>query len=47
VLPAGFAAFRLVRLCSGDPRPASIAFWGVALYSLTVTGLVVVYAVLG
>jgi hypothetical protein len=35
-----------VRLVRGDPRPASIALWGVALYATTVSGLTVVFATL-
>ncbi|HEY6235809.1 MAG TPA: prenyltransferase [Candidatus Elarobacter sp.] len=46
LVPAAFAAFQLVRLVRGDPRPASIALWGVALYATTVTGLAVVFATL-
>jgi 1,4-dihydroxy-2-naphthoate octaprenyltransferase len=42
--PAVLAAALLVRLATGDPRPGSIAFWGVALYATIVTGLAVVYA---
>jgi 1,4-dihydroxy-2-naphthoate octaprenyltransferase len=42
--PATFAALRLVLLLRRDPRPASVAFWGVALYATTVTGLAVVFA---
>jgi 1,4-dihydroxy-2-naphthoate octaprenyltransferase len=44
--PAALAAFQLVRLVRGDPRPASIALWGVALYATTATGLAVVFATL-
>jgi 1,4-dihydroxy-2-naphthoate octaprenyltransferase len=44
--PAAASAFALVRRASGDPRPASIAFWGVALYATTVTGVAAVYALL-
>ncbi|MDQ6942960.1 MAG: hypothetical protein M3169_10680, partial [Candidatus Eremiobacteraeota bacterium] len=44
--PAGGAASQLIRLARGDPRPASIALWGVALYATTVTGLAVVFATL-
>jgi 1,4-dihydroxy-2-naphthoate octaprenyltransferase len=44
--PAAVAAFQLVRLVRGDPRPASIALWGVALYATTATGLAVVFAAL-
>jgi 1,4-dihydroxy-2-naphthoate octaprenyltransferase len=44
--PAAAATVQLVRLVRGDPRPASIAFWGVALYATTVTGLGIVYATL-
>jgi 1,4-dihydroxy-2-naphthoate octaprenyltransferase len=46
LVPATVAAVGLVRLVRGDPRPASIALWGVALYAATVTGLAVVYATL-
>jgi 1,4-dihydroxy-2-naphthoate octaprenyltransferase len=42
--PAALAAARLVRLATGDPRPGSIAFWGVANYAAVVTGLAAVYA---
>jgi hypothetical protein len=44
--PAAVAAAGLIRLVRGDPRPASIALWGVGLYATTVTGLAVVYATL-
>ncbi len=46
LVPAVVAAIQLVRLVRGDPRPASIARWGVALYATTVTGLAIVYATL-
>ena len=46
LLPAAAAAVQLARLTNGDPRPASIAFWGVALYATTVSGLAVGYALL-
>jgi 1,4-dihydroxy-2-naphthoate octaprenyltransferase len=42
--PCALAALALLRLVRGDPRPASVALWGVALYATTVTGLAVVYA---
>jgi 1,4-dihydroxy-2-naphthoate polyprenyltransferase len=42
--PSVVCAAQLVRLANGDPRPASIAFWGVALYATTVTGLAIAYA---
>jgi 1,4-dihydroxy-2-naphthoate polyprenyltransferase len=45
--PAAVATVGLVRLVRGDPRPASIAQWGVGLYATTVTGLAAVYATLG
>ena len=45
--PAAFAALQLVRLTRGDPRPASIALWGVVLYAATATGLAVAFATLG
>ena len=44
--PAAAATIQLVRLLRGDPRPASIAFWGVAVYATTVTGLAIVFAAL-
>jgi 1,4-dihydroxy-2-naphthoate octaprenyltransferase len=43
LLPALVAGFELIRLTRGDPRPASLAFWGVALYAATVTGLAFSY----
>jgi 1,4-dihydroxy-2-naphthoate polyprenyltransferase len=46
LVPAAAAAFGLIRRASGDPRPASMAFWGVAFYATLVTGLAVLYAVL-
>jgi 1,4-dihydroxy-2-naphthoate octaprenyltransferase len=46
LLPAAAAAFQLVRRASGDPRPASMAFWGVLFYAALVTGLAALYAVL-
>jgi 1,4-dihydroxy-2-naphthoate octaprenyltransferase len=46
LVPAAVCAAVLVRLGGGDPRPASIAFWGVALYATTVTGLAAFYALL-
>ncbi len=44
--PAAVATIQLVRLLRGDPRPGSIALWGVAMYATTVTGLAVVFAAL-
>ena len=44
--PATAAAVQLVRLVRTDPRPASVAFWGVALYATMVTGLAIVFATL-
>ena len=44
--PAAVAAFMLVRRASGDPRPASMAFWGVIFYATLVTGLAALYALL-
>jgi 1,4-dihydroxy-2-naphthoate octaprenyltransferase len=44
--PAAVCAFALVRYATGDPRPASMAFWGITLYATTVTGLAAVYALL-
>jgi 1,4-dihydroxy-2-naphthoate polyprenyltransferase len=46
LVPVAVAAIGLVRLVRGDPRPASIALWGVAFYATMVTGLAVVYATL-
>ena len=46
LVPAAVAALQLVRLVRGDPRPASIALWGVVLYATTATGLAVVFAML-
>ena len=45
--PAAAAAAALLWLVQRDPRPASIAFGGVALYAATVTGLAMFYASLG
>ena len=42
--PAAIAAAALLWVVQRDPRPASIAFGGVALYAATVTGLAVFYA---
>ncbi len=42
--PATMTAVALLWLVQRDPRPASIAFGGVALYAATVTGLAVFYA---
>jgi 1,4-dihydroxy-2-naphthoate polyprenyltransferase len=44
LVPAAVAAFALVRLLRRDPRPASLAFWGVAFYATLVTGLAAFYA---
>ena len=44
--PAAVSAFALVRYATRDPRPASMALWGIALYATTVTGLAAVYALL-
>ncbi|HEV3087861.1 MAG TPA: prenyltransferase [Candidatus Elarobacter sp.] len=44
IVPAAAAALVLVWHVVRDPRPASMAFWGVALYATTVTGLAIVYA---
>jgi 1,4-dihydroxy-2-naphthoate octaprenyltransferase len=46
LVPAAAAAFGLIRRASGDPRPASMAFWGVAFYATLVTGLAALYALL-
>jgi 1,4-dihydroxy-2-naphthoate octaprenyltransferase len=42
--PATLATIQLARLAAGDVRPAGNAFWGVALYATTVTGLAIVYS---
>jgi 1,4-dihydroxy-2-naphthoate octaprenyltransferase len=44
LLPATGAAAALVRRCLFDPRPASIAFWGVASYATLTAGLAAAYA---
>ena len=44
--PAALAAFQLVRRARGDPRPATMAFWGVGFYAALVTGLAALYALL-
>lgn len=41
--PAAGAAFALLRLSLRDPRPAAMAFWGVALYATTTGGLAAAY----
>jgi 1,4-dihydroxy-2-naphthoate polyprenyltransferase len=42
--PAAVCGIQLIRFANNDARPASMAFWGVALYATTVSGLAVVYA---
>ena len=44
LVPAAVAAGALIRRTGGDPRPATIAFWGVALFATLATGLAAVYA---
>lgn len=44
IAPAVVIGGFLVRRALGDPRPAALAFLGVALYALVVTGLVLAYA---
>jgi 1,4-dihydroxy-2-naphthoate polyprenyltransferase len=44
--PATLCGLVLVRYAMGDPRPAAMALWGVALYATTVTGLAAVYVLL-
>ena len=44
LLPAVACAAALVRCVRRDPRPATMAFWGVALYATVVTGLAAAYA---
>jgi len=46
LLPAGAAAFQLIRRSTRDPRPASPALWGVIFYAALVTGLAALYAFL-
>ena len=43
LLPAAVATIALLRLSLRDPRPASMAFWGVALYATITGGLAAVY----
>jgi 1,4-dihydroxy-2-naphthoate octaprenyltransferase len=43
--PAVVCAAALIRLALRDPRPASMAFWGVALYATIAAGLAAAYAV--
>jgi 1,4-dihydroxy-2-naphthoate octaprenyltransferase len=45
LVPAAVAALELIRRAYGDPRPGSMAFWGIGFYATTVTGLAIVYAV--
>jgi 1,4-dihydroxy-2-naphthoate octaprenyltransferase len=45
ILPAVVVGLALVRAAVRDPRPATLAFLGVAFYALTVTGLAAAYAV--
>jgi hypothetical protein len=44
LVPAAVCGAALIRLALRDPRPASVAFWGVALYATTVLGLAAAYA---
>ncbi len=44
LVPALAAAFMLAAVVRRDRRPGATAFWGVALYATTVTGLAAVYA---
>jgi len=44
IVPAVIAGLALVRAALRDPRPATLAFLGVAFYALTVTGLAAAYA---
>ena len=43
IVPAVIAGLALVRTAVRDPRPATLAFLGVAFYALTVTGLAAAY----
>ena len=45
LVPSVVAAVAVAWFAVRDPRPATLAFWGVALYATTVTGLAVVYGV--
>jgi 1,4-dihydroxy-2-naphthoate polyprenyltransferase len=44
LVPAVVCGGALIRLATRDPRPASMAFWGVALYATTAAGLAAAYA---
>jgi 1,4-dihydroxy-2-naphthoate octaprenyltransferase len=44
--PPAAAAYRLIRYARGDPRPASMALWGVLFYAALVTALAAFYALL-
>jgi len=43
LLPAAVATIALLWLSLRDPRPASMAFWGVALYATVTGGLAAAY----
>jgi 1,4-dihydroxy-2-naphthoate octaprenyltransferase len=43
LLPAAGAAFAVLRLIARDPRPASLAFWGIVLYATVTGGLAAAY----
>jgi 1,4-dihydroxy-2-naphthoate polyprenyltransferase len=45
LVPAIVAAVAIVRCAAVDPRAAAGAFWGVALYATTVTGLAVTFVI--
>jgi 1,4-dihydroxy-2-naphthoate octaprenyltransferase len=45
LIPAAIATIALLRLSLRDPRPASMAFWGVALYATVTGGLAAAYGV--
>ncbi|HEX3469235.1 MAG TPA: prenyltransferase [Candidatus Elarobacter sp.] len=47
LVPAAVAAFVLAAIVRRERRPGATAFWGVALYATTVTGMAAFYAVSG
>jgi 1,4-dihydroxy-2-naphthoate octaprenyltransferase len=47
LVPAAVAALQLVLVVRRDPRPATIALWGVALYATVAGGLAAFYALSG
>ena len=47
LVPSAIAAVRLVLVVLRDPRPGTIALWGVMLYATVAGGLAVFYALIG